>query len=74
MTHLDLAAALKDEPVKVGKSILSKIEHGTRRVTDIEVMALASALGVPVSWLMCEDEYWESVGGTTPPWPGKPGA
>ncbi|MFC2009719.1 helix-turn-helix domain-containing protein [Chloroflexota bacterium] len=39
----------------IEQSALSKIEHGQRPVTDIEVVALARALKVPTAWLLQVD-------------------
>lgn len=52
ITQRDLIARLQVLGMKIEQSALSKIEHGQRPVTDMEVVALARALKVPVSWLL----------------------
>jgi transcriptional regulator with XRE-family HTH domain len=37
------------------RAAISKIETGYREVTDVEVSAIARALGVPINWLFGED-------------------
>jgi len=51
ITQADLVARLETNDVHIDRSGLSKIESGTRPVTDIEVQALAKALKVRVAWL-----------------------
>jgi len=52
ITQPDLVARLELKGLKVDQTIVSKIEHGVRPVTDVEVVALAEALGVTVNWLL----------------------
>jgi HTH-type transcriptional regulator, cell division transcriptional repressor len=68
VTQLDLVARLKTYGVDADKTTISKIEHGTRSVTDIEVMAIAASLFVPASWLLGEDEFWHGRE-NIPAWP-----
>lgn len=70
VTQEDLIARLATYGVMVNKATVSKIEHGTRSVTDVEVMAIAASLYVPVSWLIGEDEFWQSRE-DIPTWPGR---
>jgi len=53
MNQTDLAAKLQVEGLtEVSQVTLSKIEHGTRKVYDYEVQALAKVLGVSADWLL----------------------
>lgn len=51
ITQQELIARLQVLGVLINQSTLSKIETGSRPVTDIEVIAFAEALKVPVSSL-----------------------
>lgn len=55
LTQGDLAARLQVIGIKMEQTTISKIEQGQRPVIDIEVVALARALGVSVGWLLTED-------------------
>lgn len=57
VTQLDLVARLQLLNVNVDQSAISKIEKGQRPVLDYEVIALAQALKVTVSWLLEGKEY-----------------
>lgn len=52
ITQTDLVARLQLLGVMVDQSGISKIESGIRPVSDAEVVALARALKVSVSWLL----------------------
>ena len=52
ITQTDLVARLQVLGMQVDQSGLSKIESGRRPVTDFEVIALARALNVSVTWLL----------------------
>jgi transcriptional regulator with XRE-family HTH domain len=52
VTQLDLVARLQTLGMTIDQSGLSKLENGNRPVSDKEVVALAEALRVPVSWLL----------------------
>ena len=54
LTQNDLVARLQVMGLKVDQSSISKIEQGIRPVLDIEVIALAKALGVSAAWLLGE--------------------
>ncbi len=54
ITQTDLIARLQLSGIMIDQSTLSKIENGQRPVTDVEVVALAKALKVPVAWLLGE--------------------
>ena len=56
MTQKVLATKLQLEGWDLGRSGIAKIEMGLRRVTDIEVLKLAKALGVSVAWLFEDEE------------------
>ena len=56
ITQLDLAARLQVQGIRLEQAAISKIEAGTRDVTDIEIVAIAEALDVPVSWLFGKSE------------------
>lgn len=52
ITQNDLVARLQLQNMTIDQSGLSKMENGQRPVLDIEVLALAKALKVPVNWLL----------------------
>ena len=52
ITQSDLIARLQLLDMNIDQSGLSKIENGQRPVSDTEVIALAKALKVSVSWLL----------------------
>lgn len=52
VTQSDLLARLELQGVFLEKTTISKIESKTRCVTDIELVAIAKALNVSVSWLL----------------------
>ncbi len=52
ITQSDLMARLQLLDMNIDQSGLSKIENGQRPVSDTEVIALAKALKVSVSWLL----------------------
>jgi len=56
ITQKDLVARLQVLGLKVDQPTISKIEQGTRPVLDFEVVALAKALKVSVSWLLEEPD------------------
>ena len=56
ITQRDLLARLQVLGIMIDQSGLSKIESGRRPVSDIEVVALAKALKVPVGWLLGSNE------------------
>ncbi len=55
ITQSDLVARLQSQDISIDQSGLSKLENGQRPVSDIEIIALAKALSVSVSWLLGED-------------------
>lgn len=56
ITQIELVARLQVLGMVIDQSGLSKIENGQRPVSDIEVIALAKALKVPVEWLLQESD------------------
>ena len=54
VTQVELAARLEVMGLKITQAAISKIETGSRPVTDVEVAALAKALGVSAGWLLSE--------------------
>lgn len=52
VTQTDLLARLAVRGINLEKTTISKIEAKTRPVTDIELVAIADALGVSVLWLL----------------------
>src|SRR5688572_17698382 len=53
LTQMDLAAHLEiDFGIEIDRSAVGKIERGERKLTDIELVAFAEALGVSVSDLL----------------------
>ncbi len=52
ITQTDLIARLAVRGIELEKTTISKIETNTRPVTDIELVAIADALGVSVLWLL----------------------
>lgn len=55
-TQAEVAEELQLGGWDISRSGVAKIELRLRKVTDIEVLQLASALGVSVSWLYEERE------------------
>ena len=55
LTQDELSARLARLGVTIDRAGISKIESGTRRVTDFEVKALAKALAVGLKGLLGED-------------------
>ena len=52
LTQEALAAKIQIEGVTMERDSISRIEMGTRFVTDYEMMIFARALGVSVEWLL----------------------
>ena len=52
----DLAAKLQVEDVIIERDGISRIENGTRFVSDYELLTFAKVLGVSVNWLLGIDE------------------
>ncbi len=57
MHQVELAAALSvDFDIEMNQSMISAIERGSRRVSDVELDALARILKKPAIWLMYGDK------------------
>ena len=56
ITQNDLAARLQTQGLQLEQAAVSKIESGYREVTDMEVVIIAKALGVSISWLFSESD------------------
>lgn len=54
LTQTNLASKLQIEGLAIDQSQVSKIENGTRPVTNMEVAIIARILGVSSSWLLGE--------------------
>lgn len=52
----DLAAKVQIEGVIMERDSISRIEIGTRFVSDFELMIFAKVLGVSIAWLLGIDE------------------
>lgn len=52
----DLAARIQLKGVNMGRDSISRIEIGTRFVSDFELKTFAEVLGVSVNWLLGIDE------------------
>ena len=55
MTQRELAARMQIEGVTLEWDSISRVEIGTRFVTDYEVVIFAKVLGVATSWLLGEE-------------------
>ena len=55
LSQYDLAARLQTQGILIEQDSISRIEIGTRFVTDYEVKVLAKVLNVPLEWLLEED-------------------
>lgn len=56
ITQEDLAARLQIEGVTMERDSVSRIEIGTRFVTDYELVMLSRVLGVSMEWLTGQDD------------------
>lgn len=61
ITQEELAARLQVQGLRIERAAISKIETGYREVTDVEVVAIARALGVSISWLYGENERAKDI-------------
>jgi Predicted transcription factor, homolog of eukaryotic MBF1 len=57
ISQADLAARLQIEGVTLERDSISRIEIGTRFVSDYELMTFAKTLDVPVTWLLSDGEF-----------------
>jgi HTH-type transcriptional regulator, cell division transcriptional repressor len=51
VSQQELAARMSTMGISVDRTTISKIEAGSRLVTDYELLAFSKALGVPIEWL-----------------------
>lgn len=65
MRQEDLAAKLQIAGVNMERDSISRIEIGTRFVSDFELKVFAKVLGVSVLWLLDMEEL--KSGGVVPP-------
>jgi transcriptional regulator with XRE-family HTH domain len=56
LTQEDLAAKLQIEGVIMERDSVSRMEIGTRFVTDYELMVLSKVLGVSMEWLTEQED------------------
>lgn len=56
ITQTDLAARVQTQGITLEHDSISRIEIGTRFVTDYELKIFAKVLGVSMEWLTAEDE------------------
>lgn len=56
ITQADLAARLQIEGVTMERDSVSRIEIGTRFVTDYELVVLSRVLSVSMEWLTGQDD------------------
>lgn len=60
-SQADLAAKMQVEGVVLGRDSISRVEMGTRFVTDYELKVFARVLKVKMEWLLEEGEEWCTV-------------
>lgn len=56
LTQADLAARLQIKGITLERDSISRIEIGTRFVTDYELVVLSEVLGVSMEWLTQQEE------------------
>ncbi len=56
LTQQELSKRLAKQGVSIDRAGIAKIETGIRGVLDFELVALAEALGVRVTWLLGKEE------------------
>jgi len=61
-SQADLAARMQVEGVVLERDSISRVEIGTRFVTDYELKIFAKVLKVKLEWLLEESEEWYWVG------------
>lgn len=55
LTQSDLAAQLQISGITIERDSISRMENGTRFVTDYELMILSQILNVSVDWLLSKE-------------------
>lgn len=61
ITQSDLAARMQVAGVAIERDSISRIERGTRIVTDYELKIFSKALGVSMEWLTDESGHCNSM-------------
>ena len=56
MSQSELAAKLQLEEIILERDSVSRIESGTRFVTDYELLILSKILNVDINWLLMNDD------------------
>lgn len=56
LTQEELAAKMQVEGVLLERDSVSRVEIGTRFVSDYELLVFAKVLGVPAGWLLSGEE------------------
>lgn len=56
ISQTDLIAKMQIMGFNISKNIMSRIEHGERYVTDLELIAFAKVLNVTTAWLLGETD------------------
>lgn len=56
LSQAALAAKMQTEGVTVEQDVISRIESGSRLVTDYELLALTKIFSVPADWIIRGDE------------------
>lgn len=57
LSQLDLAARMEIQEVYLGQDDISRIENGTRSVTDYELFAFSKALNVSILEILDETKF-----------------
>ncbi len=52
LSQSDLCKLVQLKGIMIERDVVSRMESGTRIITDFEAVAIAEALEVPVLWLM----------------------
>lgn len=52
LSQADLAAKMQVEGIIIERESISRIEIGTRLITDYEILYFSKVLGVSIDWLM----------------------
>ena len=56
LSQSDLAAKLQVEGILLERDSISRIEIGTRFITDYEIFVISKVLGVSIYWLMDDED------------------
>ena len=58
MSQMKLAARLQVLGIEMDRSMVTKIEIGTRPISDVEIVAIANILKVQIPWLFEDSKDW----------------